>query len=164
MFRDMRRKGQKLTEEEAIEILKRGPHGVLALSGDDDYPYALPISYVYDDGRIIFHSAITGHKIDAIRKSSKASFCVVDKDDVVPELYTTKFRSVIAFGRIEIVNDDERKLEDIKKLAVKYAPMDTEEHMESYIQKDWKALCMLELQIEHLSGKEGKELVAEKAQ
>ena len=75
---------------------------VLALLGDNDYPYAVPISYVYDDGKVYFHSAKSGHKIDAIQRTAKASFCVIDEDLVVPEEYTTYFRSVIAFGRIRL--------------------------------------------------------------
>ncbi len=162
MFRSMRRNKQKMPREAALNVLSVGSYGVLALSGDDGYPYALPINYVYDDGRIIFHSAVSGHKIDCIRRSSKASFCVVDKYDVVPELYTTRYRSVIAFGNITIIDDEERKMEDIVKLSRKYSPADTDEHMLSVIRKDWKALCIFELAIEHISGKEGKELLAER--
>ena len=96
-FREMRRKRQQLAEEE-IAILEKATTGTLALLGDNDYPYAVPISYVYHDGKLYFHSALTGHKVDAIRKCDKASFCVIEKDDVQPEKYTTFFRSVIAFG------------------------------------------------------------------
>ena len=90
----MRRKRQQLAEEE-IAILEKATTGTLALLGDNDYPYAVPISYVYHDGKLYFHSALTGHKVDAIRKCDKASFCVIEKDDVQPEKYTTFFRSVI---------------------------------------------------------------------
>ena len=110
MFREMRRRMQQLDREEAIRILTEGSHGTLALSGDDGYPYALPISYAYFDDCLIFHSAITGHKIDSIRRSGKASFTVVERDDVVPEGYTTLYRSVIAFGRIRIIDDDAEKI------------------------------------------------------
>ena len=98
IFREMRRKKQELSRQEIADILHKGTSGVLALLGDNDYPYAVPISYVYDDGKIYFHSAKSGHKIDAIQRTEKASFCVIDKDLVVPEEYTTYFRSVIAFG------------------------------------------------------------------
>ncbi|NLD86776.1 MAG: 5-nitroimidazole antibiotic resistance protein, partial [Clostridiales bacterium] len=100
MFRKMRRFAQSLSEEENIEILSRNTSGVLALSGDEGYPYALPMAYCYDNGRIIFHSASKGHKIDAVGNCDKASFCVIDRDDVFPEEYTTKYRSVIVFGKI----------------------------------------------------------------
>lgn len=86
MFREMRRKKQLLPEEEAIAILKEGTFGVLALSGDDGYPYAVPISYVYEGGKLWFHCAKSGHKLDAIRREPKASFCVTAQDKVVPEI------------------------------------------------------------------------------
>ena len=110
-FREMRRKRQQLSEEESISILRKSTAGTLALLGDIDYPYAVPISYVYHEGKLFFHSALTGHKVDAIRKCDKASFCVIERDDVQPEKYTTFFRSVIAFGRIHIIEDETEKLE-----------------------------------------------------
>ena len=96
--------------------------GVLALSGDDDYPYAVPISYVFDGAKLYFHCAKDGHKLDAIQRSSKASFCVIDQDQIVPEKYTTYFRSVIAFGQIRIIQDEKEKRAAIEKLAKKYSP------------------------------------------
>ena len=93
MFREMRRRKQQLSESECSAILARGTSGVLALRGDEGYPYAVPLSYVYDDRKIYFHSAKAGHKIDAIRSCSKASFCVIDQDEVVPEEYTTYFKA-----------------------------------------------------------------------
>ena len=89
MFREMRRKLQLLDEKESIALLERGTAGVLALSGDEGYPYAVPISYVYNDSKIFFHSAVSGHKIDAIKNSDKASFCVIAQDHIVPKEYTT---------------------------------------------------------------------------
>ena len=86
-FREMRRNRQQLSNEESIAILQKATAGTLALLGDGDYPYAVPISYVYDDGKLYFHSALTGHKVDAIRKCDKASFCVIERDDVQPERY-----------------------------------------------------------------------------
>lgn len=162
MFRSMRRKNQEIPREEALHILKEGSHGVLALSGDDGYPYALPISYVYDDGRIIFHSALAGHKIDAVRRSEKASFCVVASDDVVPLEYTTKYRSVIVFGRVTIVEDEERRYQDIMKLSLKYAYDDTEEHRKNVIGKSWNSFSIIELEIEHITGKESSTLSRER--
>ncbi|NLA77117.1 MAG: 5-nitroimidazole antibiotic resistance protein, partial [Clostridiales bacterium] len=106
MFREMRRFKQQLAMAECENILARGTSGVLALNGDGGYPYAVPMSYVYDNGKIIFHSAREGHKYDAVLKSDRASFCVIDEDNVVPEKYTTYFRSVIAFGKIRILEDD----------------------------------------------------------
>lgn len=158
MFREMRRKKQKLSKEECERILYDGTSGVLALHGDDGYPYTVPISYIYDGEKLWFHSAKSGHKIDAVLKNDKASFCVIDQDQIVPEEYTTYFRSVIAFGRIHIVEDDTEKRSAIEKLALKYSPDDTDENREKAIEREWKPLCMLEMEIEHLSGKQAIEL------
>ena len=99
MFREMRRKRQLLPPEESVAILERMTNGTLALHGDDDYPYAVPVSYVYIDGRIYFHCAMKGHKVDAIMQNDKVSFCVVERDDIKPAEFTTYFRSVIIFGK-----------------------------------------------------------------
>ena len=84
MFREMRRKKQVLPQAEAEAVLRKGTSGVLSLAGDDGYPYGVPISYVYADGKLYFHSATSGHKLDAVRRNSKASFCVIDQDEIVP--------------------------------------------------------------------------------
>lgn len=157
MFREMRRKKQLLSKEETIKIMERGTSGVLALLGDDDYPYAIPISYVYCDSKIYFHSAKSGHKIDAIMKFAKASFCVIDQDHVVSEEYTTYFRSAIAFGKVKVIENEEEKRSAIEKLAAKYTP-DNEEGRLKEIEKDYSRLCMIELDIEHMTGKEAIEL------
>ena len=108
MFREMRRKRQALSASEVAEILHIGTSGVLALLGDGEYPYAVPLSYVYDEGKLYFHSATSGHKIDAAERSAKASFCVIDQDSIRPEKYTT-FRSVIVFGRIRVITDEKKE-------------------------------------------------------
>lgn len=151
MFREMRRKKQKLSKEECDRILYNGTSGVLALHGDDGYPYAVPVSYVYNGEKLLFHSAKNGHKIDAILKNAAASFCVIDQDQIVPEEYTTYFRSIIASGRIRILEDDTEKRSAIEKLAVKYAPDDTVENRDKAIEREWKPLCMMEMEIEHLT-------------
>lgn len=159
MFREMRRKRQKLTQEECGEILRKGTSGVLAVSGDEEYPYAVPISYVFDGERILFHSAKQGHKIDGIKRNSKVSFCVIDQDQIVPEEYTTYFRSVIVFGTMRFLEDEAEKRQAIEKLAIKYAPEDSEESRDQAIRREWKPLCMLEMKIESMTGKEAIELV-----
>lgn len=141
MFREMRRKKQALPLEECTAILAQGTNGVLALSGNDGYPYAVPLSYVFDGDRLYFHCAKAGHKLDVIRQKNRASFCVVGQDQVVPEEYTTYFRSVIAFGTIRILKDASEKRIAVEKLAVKYAPDDTNEHRSQMIDRDW-GLCV----------------------
>jgi nitroimidazol reductase NimA-like FMN-containing flavoprotein (pyridoxamine 5'-phosphate oxidase superfamily) len=158
MFREMRRKKQILAAEECIEILEKRTSGVLAVSGDDDYPYAVPLSYVYRDGRIYFHSALSGHKIDAINKHNKVSFCVIDKDEIVPEKFTTYFRSVIVFGNASIIDNDDEKLQAIECLACKYSPKQSEEELKHEIQKGFRHMHIIRITIEHITGKEAIEL------
>ena len=162
MFREMRRKKQQLTQEETMVILREGTSGVLSLTGDEGYPYGVPLSYVYDGDKLYFHCAKEGHKIDAIRKNPKASFCVIAQDEIVPEKYTACYRSVIAFGSVRILENEGEKRRAIEELALKYAPEDSEENRQNYIEKDWEPLCMLEMTVEHLSGKEAIELVRRK--
>jgi len=157
-FREMRRKRQQLSEEESIGILQKATAGTLALLGDNGYPYAVPISYVYADGKLYFHSALSGHKVDAIRNCDKASFCVIDKDDVQPEKYTTYFRSVIAFGRIHIIEDDLEKLETARLLGDRYNP-NQEEALQKELEKGLSRMVMIRFDIEYLTGKEAIELV-----
>lgn len=162
MFREMRRKRQALSPEENAAVLRRGTSGVLALSGDNDYPYAVPVSYVYDGEKLYFHCAKSGHKLDAIRRNAKASFCVIDQDRVIPEEYTSYFRSVIVFGKIQIIEDEDKKRMAIEKLAVKYAPQDNPGGRKKAIEREWKPLCMLEMTIDHMTGKEAIELIKNK--
>jgi len=162
MFREMRRKKQALSAGEIDKILSRGTSGVLALSGDDGYPYAVPISYAYDGEKLYFHGARTGHKLDSIRRNSKASFCVIDRDQVDPEKYTTCFRSVIAFGSMRVIEDDDEKMAAIEKLALHYAPTDSATNRRAEIEREWDILCMIEMTIKHITGKEAIELVKER--
>lgn len=157
-FRAMRRKRQQLSEEESVAILKKATAGMLALLGDNDYPYAVPISYVYHEGKLYFHSALVGHKVDAILKCDKASFCVIEQDDVQPEKYTTFFRSVIAFGRIRIIEDEHEKLETARMLGNRYNP-NHDEALQKEIEGGLSRMLMIRFDIEHLTGKEAIELM-----
>ena len=159
MFRELRRKRQALSRADCEAVLSRGTSGVLALAGDDGYPYAVPLSYLYEDGKLLFHCAKAGHKLDAVARCDKASFCVIDQDRVVPEEYTTYFRSVIAFGRIRVIGDDGERRAAVERLALKYHPGDTQENRNRYIDKEWAPLCMLEMTVEHLSGKQATVLL-----
>ncbi len=139
-------------------MLHRGQSGVLAVSGDDEYPYAVPLSYVYDAGTIYIHCATTGHKLDGINRNSRVSFCVIDKDDIIPEKFTTSFRSAIVFGRARILTDDAAKRKALDLLVRKYSA-GFEEEGDAEIRKTWKAVCVVEIAVEHMTGKEAMELV-----
>lgn len=158
MFREMRRKKQELTEERTVEVLNRCTSSTLAVIGDGGYPYSVPLSYVYDDGKIYFHCASEGHKLDAIRNEEKVSFSVIDKDQIVQEKYTTYFRSVIVFGKAHVIEDQDAKRTALEKLALKYSP-DYKEGIADEINGSFDAVCMVQIDIEHMTGKEAIELV-----
>lgn len=162
MFRKMRRNRQALSAEECSAVLMKGTCGVLALSGDDGYPYAVPLSYGYDNGILYFHCAKHGHKLDAIAKNPKASFCVIDQDQIVPEEYTSYFRSVIAFGKIQVIERELEKRTAIEMLALRYAPNDDALHRQKTIDREWAPLCMLKMTVEHLTGKQAIELTKDR--
>lgn len=157
MFREMRRKKQLLSREESVAILQKMTSGVLAVAGDDDYPYAVPVSYAYCDNKLYFHSALQGHKVDALARNPKVSFCVIEQDCVVPEEFTTYFRSVIAFGRARILNHPAEKRAALEKLGKRYSPGDPAK-LEAEMAKGFDHLLMVEIEIEHLTGKEAIEL------
>ena len=163
MFRKMRRKRQELSEAETIAMLETCTSGVLAVRGDGDYPYAVPLSFAYEEGKLFFHSAKDGHKIDAIRRNEKVSFCVIDADDVVQSALTTHFRSAIAFGRARLLTEETETRHALECLARKYSP-DHPEPAESAIERDWKRVCVVELAIEHVTGKAAVEIINERTQ
>ena len=159
MFREMRRIKQLLSPAETEAILARGSHGVLSVLGDDGYPYGVPISYAYADGRIYMHCAASGHKLDAIRSCDKAGFCVVDADDILPEKFTTCYRSAIAFGRVQLVTDEAEKRRAIELICAKYCPEIPAADTQTAIADEWAGLNILSFTVEHLTGKEANELV-----
>ena len=158
-FKEMRRKRQQLPEEEAISLLSQATSGVLSLLGSDGYPYGVPISYVYADNKLFFHSAVNGHKIDAIRHADKASFTIICKDEVHPETFTTHFRSVICFGHVRVIDDADEKLHALRLLGERYNPGD-ERALDEEIKKSGSHVAVIELDIEHITGKEAIELTS----
>lgn len=152
MFRKMRRKNQELPREEAVGILRACPTGILAVTGDDDYPYTVPLNYVYADGRLYFHCAKEGHKIDGIRRNARVTFCVVERDEVVPKALATKYRSVVVFGRARILTGDAERRDALEWLIEKYSSGYREVGMQA-IEKEWDLVCVVEIRIEHMTGK-----------
>ena len=154
MFREMRRKKQQAEEAECLENLRTAKRGVLAVLGDDDYPYAVPLDFVFEDGCLYFHCAVEGHKLDAVRKHEKVSFCVLGEP--VPEKNDWWFHvtSVIAFGRICEVKDPAEHDRCLRLLARKYMPLD---QIEGDMQRNAHHAVVLALHIEHMTGKHVRE-------
>lgn len=160
MFREMRRGKQSLSIEDTVAVMNRCTNGVLACLGDEDYPYAVPLSYVYFNDKIYFHSAKAGHKIDSITKNPKVSFSVIDEDNIVSEEYTTYFRSVIAFGKTRVVEGDEC-LKAFAALVEKYSGDQPDENKLKEITGCTKAY-IIAIDVEHITGKEAIEYVGTK--
>lgn len=160
MFREMRRGKQLLSKEDTVAVMDRCTNGVLACLGDEDYPYAVPLSYVYFNDKIYFHSAKAGHKIDAITKNPKVSFAVIDEDTIVSERFTSYFRSIIAFGKARFVEGDEW-LDAMNALVEKYSADQPDEAKHKEISGCTQAY-MIAIDIEHMSGKEAIEYVKAK--
>lgn len=159
MFREMRRKKQLLSEEKSLEVLKRNTSGVLSVLGDEGFPYGVPINYVYNDGKIYFHSAKEGHKVDSIKNYDKVSFTVIDQDKIVPERYTSYFRSVIAFGKARIIEDSKEMEHILKVLAKKYCKEQGDKGIQEEINSGINHVTVIEFDIIHLTGKEAIEIV-----
>ena len=154
----MRRFKQQLTEAETLDILCSSTSGVLSLCGHDEMPYGVPLSHVYSDGKLYFHSALTGHKVDLIRQNQNASFTVIAKDEIHPERYTTYFQSVIAFGKVRIIEDEHLKREFLEILGRRCNSNDSE-GLSKEIRDGINRCLVLEMRIEKITGKQAIELV-----
>lgn len=153
MFRELVRKKQKLSEEDCIDLLKKEPRGVLSVLGDDDYPYGMPINHYYceEDGKLYFHGGKTGHKIDAIKRHNKASFCVYDQGFRKPGEWALNIRSVIVFGKIEIIEDMETVIKISRLLSYKFT--NDEKYIEHEITNAGPRTLMFALVPEYITGK-----------
>jgi nitroimidazol reductase NimA-like FMN-containing flavoprotein (pyridoxamine 5'-phosphate oxidase superfamily) len=154
----MRRKRQLLSIAETIEIIKACTSGVLGVAGDDGYPYTVPLSYAYQEGKLFFHCAKEGHKIDGIKRNDKVTFCIIDKDEIIQEKFTTHFRSVIIFGRARILTEDSERRDALESLIAKYSP-DYMDEGQVEIDRNWDRVCLVEVKIEHMTGKAAIEIL-----
>ncbi len=154
MFPKMRRSRQQISKESCIAILLQQSTGVLALYGENGYPYALPLNFVYDNDNLYFHCAKEGYKLEAMQHCENASFCVIDEDQVIPAKLTTAYRSVIVFGKLSKVENATEKEGAMAKLCKKYDPQE-EANFDQEMKKYASSLCVIKLKIEHYSGKKG---------
>lgn len=157
----MRRRKQELSREEAVRIMESGAYGVLGTAGTDGWPYAVPLSYAWLDGRIVFHCAPEGHKMDALRAEARVSFAVVGSNEVRPEDYTNVYTSAIAFGTARIIEDDAEKRALCRAFALRYCA-GLEEGVEEEIDKLIGRTALVAIDVERLSGKRAIELVPKK--
>lgn len=152
-WRKMRRFNQQVSEEKCIEILKKEPRGVLSMHGENGYPYGIPVDFYYDesDGKIYFHGAKTGNKNDLLKADNKVCLTVMDQGFRKEGEWALNITSVIAFGRIEVLTDHDRVLEQVRKIGRKYYP--DEESMEAEVTKAGQRVNILVMSIDHMTGK-----------
>ena len=153
MFRAMRRFKQQISEEECVRVLIEQPRGVLSMIGDNGYPYGIPLDHWYSeaDNKLYFHCARVGHKIDAISACDKVSYCVMDEGFRRDGEWALNINSVVVFGRMRIVEDEEKKREICTNLVRKFT--DDEAYLEKELASAFPRVNCLELAIEHMTGK-----------
>lgn len=157
MFREMRRKNKQLAAEAAEALLEQSRRGVLAVNGDDGYPYAIPVNYLFDreNGKIYLHGSRAGHKADALRACDKVCFTVYGNESIREDGWAPYMQSAVAFGRCRFVEAGPQTTALLKRLAMKYYP--SEQLADEEIARSGKAAQVFEIEIEHLSGKEIQE-------
>ena len=154
MFPEMKRKSKEMTPEDLKKSLLRGEYGTLSMISPFGYPYAVPLNYVYvpEKNCLYFHSALSGNKLECLRREDRVSFALVDSSEVLPADFTSRFSSVILFGRVRFVDDSQEKEAALFKLVEKYSPGYLEEGR-AYITKDLPKTQVLCLEVEFASGK-----------
>ena len=151
MFKNMRRNDRQSSEECAVAILEKCEYGVLSTVSQDGYPYGVPLSYVYKDASIYFHSAAVGHKLDNIAVNSNVSFCVIGEKHSLPEKFTTSYESVVVFGQASQVVGGEKK-DALLALIAKYSPAYLEKG-KAYVENSGDKTTVIKITIEHITGK-----------
>lgn len=153
MFRKVRKIKNELDEKTTKEVLEKAPRGVLALNGDDGYPYGLPLNFYYDEDNnaLYFHGTKTGYKIDCIEKSPKASFTAILEEGVSDDGWSKNVSSVVAYGLLEEIEDSDFARDALEKLAQKYYP--SEDLIEKNIKANFINTKMLAFHISYMTGK-----------
>jgi hypothetical protein len=150
-MREMRKNNRQMTQAETESMLESGEYGFLAVMGDENYPYAVPLSYAYENGVIYFHSAKEGHKLDGMRGHSKVSFSLVGKTEVLPGKFSTKYESVIVFGQAVEIEGEEKRI-GLMALIRKYSP-DFLEKGGQYVSHSEEDTIVVKIIIDHMTGK-----------
>ena len=153
MFRKMRISPQALSREEMIDLLKSETRGVMSVNGDDGYPYGVPINHFYneEDGRLYFHGARIGHRVDAVRRDPRVSYCVYGGDYKKEGDWAYYVKSVIVFGRVELIEDEEEVARVSRMLCTKFPC--PQEYIDAEIAKDTPRTLLLAIDIEDMNGK-----------
>lgn len=151
MLSVMRREDRRIGEEESLKILNEGLYGVLSTVGEGSYAYGVPLSYAYEHDKIYFHCAQEGHKIRNIQRNPEVSFCIVGNVETIPEKFSTRYESVILFGRVKEIQGEEKK-EGLRALIRKYSPEYIDEG-NAYIDRAGEKTSVYCINISEISGK-----------
>lgn len=153
MFRELIRKNKELSRSECIDLLVSQTRGVLSVLGDDDYPYGMPMNHYYnpDDGNLYFHCGNIGHRLEALQKHNKVSFCTFDNGYVNEGEWAYNVKSVIIFGKIEFVDDVNVMQDIVTKLSYKFIQDD--DYIANEIKNHGHRTLLMKLNIEHMCGK-----------
>lgn len=157
MFRSIRKKSNEISIDETKKLLLEARIGVLAVNGDEGYPYAIPVNYYYDEEnqKIYFHGSRIGHKVDSLKKCDKVSFTVIGSEVVKDEQWAPYVKSAVVFGRCHLMEDASVAETRLRQFAMKYYP--NESLVNEEINISGKAVQMYEIDVEHMSGKEVQE-------
>jgi nitroimidazol reductase NimA-like FMN-containing flavoprotein (pyridoxamine 5'-phosphate oxidase superfamily) len=151
MFREMRRSEKMLTNEEMLEIMNTAEYGVLSTIDENGFPYGVPVSFLYKDGNIYFHSALTGHKADNMAFNNKVSFCVVKDVELIPDDFNTRFKSVISFGEVKKLEEEEKQ-----EVYVSFLEKFSKNYMEAgmeYIRKAGAKANVYKIEVKYMTAK-----------
>lgn len=153
MFREMRRKPQALSHDEIVELLNSETRGVMSVQGDDGYPYGVPINHYYseEENRLYFHGAKFGHRVDAVRRDPKVSYCVFGQDTKDENGWAYNVRSVIIFGKAVLIEDEE-EIKRVCRLLCEKFPC-PQEYIDRELEKDTKNTLLIAIDIEDMNGK-----------
>ena len=153
MFREMRRRPQALSHEEIVDLLKKETRGVMSVQGDDGYPYGVPINHYYneEDGRLYFHGAKFGHRVDAVKRDPKVSYCVFGQDERKDGDWAYYVKCVIVFGKAVLIEDQDEIMRICDKLCRKFPC--SEEYIKGELEKDTKNTLLIAIDIEDINGK-----------
>ena len=156
-FRPLVRKNKELPLEECLALLRQEKRGILSVIGDGGYPYGTPMNHYYndEDGKLYFHCGRLGHRLDSLRANEKVSFCCTDEGTPIPDSWALQVKSVIVFGRVEIVDDRKLIVDVARRLSRKFT--DDEAYIEDEIGRSGAATLLLAMTIEHICGKNVKE-------
>ena len=155
---ELRRADKLMSRERTLEILAGGFCGRLATIGADGYPYCVPLLYVWMDGEIYLHNtSARGHLRANVDSDARACFEMDEPSEVFPygrfECDTSvAFRSVIAFGKIRVVEDVETKQRFFEMLMAKYAKRGADRPTSFFPRID--QVTLYAVGVERMTGKE----------